>query len=146
MRLTSKSFSEGGIIPAKYTCDGADVSPELSWSELPEGTQSLALIVDDPDAPGRTFVHWVIFNIGSNRSMLGEGGTYTECVEGVNDMGNNSYSGPCPPTGRPHSYHFKLYALDTRLSLKRGSTKREVEKAAKGHIIGTAELVAKYGR
>lgn len=146
MRISCKSFQEGGTVPVRHTCDGTDISPELIWTEPPDGTQTFALVVDDPDAPGGTFVHWVIFNIGGNRGGLEEGRLPGECVQGVNDFGNTTYSGPCPPKGAPHSYHFKLYALDNRLSLKRGATKSDLEKAMKGHIVQEAEIVGYYGR
>lgn len=146
MKLVSRSFPEGGTIPARYTCDGGETSPELSWSEVPDGTESYALIVDDPDAPRGTFVHWVLFNIGGNRAGLEEGRLPAECVQGANDAGTSTYAGPCPPRGRPHSYHFKLYALDTRLGLKRGAARREVESAMRGHVLDSTEIVGLYGR
>ncbi len=105
-----------------------------------------ALIADDPDAPGGTFVHWVVFNIGGNRRMLEEGRLPDECVQGVNDFGNSIYAGPCPPRGKPHSYHFKLYALSARLALRRGSSKADVERAMHGHVLAMAEAVGRYGR
>ncbi len=145
-RLLSSSFAERSRIPSRHTCDGLDISPEIHWTDVPEGTASFALIVDDPDAPGSTFVHWVVFNIGGNRRFIEEGRLPAECIQGTNDFGNSSYSGPCPPRGAPHSYHFKLYALTSNLSLRRGCSKHDVEKAMKTHVVGSAELIGQYGR
>lgn len=146
MKISSRSFTFGGVIPSRHTCDGVDVSPEISWSEAPDQTHSFALMVDDPDAPGGTFVHWVVFNIAANRGGLEEGRPPPECLQGVNDFGTSAYSGPCPPRGKPHRYKFRLFALDSRLNLPRGSTMSVVEKAMKGHILASAETMGTYGR
>src|SRR3989339_549945 len=138
--VKSTAFKNGGIIPKKYTCSGENISPPLSWSSVPDGTMSLALICDDPDAPGGTFVHWVIFNIPPDVQEL-EGGieTGTEeledgTIQGTNDFGEIGYGGPCPPSGT-HRYYFKLYALDTQLDLDSESGKPELISAMKGHIL-----------
>ncbi len=149
--LTSKAFENGGNIPRKFTCDGPDVSPALSWNEPPAGTKSLALISDDPDAPVGTWVHWVAFDIPPGTRELPEGVAKTADLpgggkQGRTDFGRIGYGGPCPPPGKPHRYFFKLYALDTQLNLKPGSTKADVEKAMKGHILAQAEFMGRYGR
>jgi Raf kinase inhibitor-like YbhB/YbcL family protein len=149
--IASVSFANGGDIPKKFTCDGGDVSPELSWTQPPAGAQSFALIADDPDAPIGTFVHWVIFDMPPTASALSEGvGKMDELPDGSrqgqNDFDKMGYGGPCPPSGKTHRYFFKLYALDRKLGLKAGASKREVEKAMDGHILGKAEYVGKYGR
>lgn len=149
--LTSTAFKEGGDIPVKYTCDGEDVSPPLSWSALPEGAGSLALIVDDPDAPGGTFTHWVLFNLPADTWALPEGVSKRKvldsgALQGVNDFGRMGYGGPCPPPGRAHTYRFHLYALDMELDLPAGATKGEVMKALKGHVLADGVLKGKYRR
>ena len=151
MQLTSTTFTQGQVIPAKYTCDGANVSPPLSWSGVPAAAKSLALISDDPDAPGQTWVHWVIYNIPSSRHELPEGIKATETVLGGAVQGTNSfrkigYGGPCPPGGASHRYFFKLYALDANLSLGPGATKQAVLDAMDGHILAQAELMGTYKR
>jgi Raf kinase inhibitor-like YbhB/YbcL family protein len=150
MHITSDAFSEGQTIPKKFTCDGPDVSPPLSWSDVPTGAQSLALIADDPDAPVGTWVHWVIYNMDANTRELPEGVEKKDelsiGLQGRNDFRRIGYGGPCPPPGKPHRYFFKLYALDTKLNLKSGATKAEVEQAMKGHILGQTELMGRYGR
>lgn len=143
--LTSSAFTEGGTIPKKHTCDGEDVSPALSWSGLPDGTRSLALIMDDPDAPAGTWVHWVIYDLPPDLSGLQEG-TQGLGVEGTTSFRKQMYGGPCPPRGKPHRYYFKLYALDTVLGLKSGATKAELEKAMQGHILAQGQLMGRYGR
>ena len=148
--LKTTAFPESGLIPKKFTCDGADASPALSWNSPPEGTQSFALIADDPDAPVGTWTHWVIWNIPAKTTALPESLAKTEeasgAVQGKNDFKRIGYGGPCPPPGKPHRYFFKLYALDSRLELKAGASKNELERAMKGHILAQAELVGKYGR
>lgn len=146
MKLTSAAFHDGGEIPAKYTCDGIDVSPPLAWSDVPPRARSLALIVDDPDAPDpeaptTTWVHWVLVDLPPSRHDLHENvGPLANC--GVNDWNRAAWGGPCPPMGR-HRYIFKLYALDRVLELARPS-KLEVERAMAGHILGEATLVGTY--
>jgi len=148
--LTCSAFKDGETIPVKYTCVGKDVSPPLRWSSPPKGTQSLALIVDDPDAPVGTWVHWVLFNIPSRETGLPEGVPRKEAfskggIQGLNDFRRVGYGGPCPPPGNPHRYAFKLYALDTTLNLKPRATKAQVVDASKGHILAEARLVGIRG-
>lgn len=145
IQLTSPAFTEGALIPEKYTCEGEDVSPPLAWSGVPAATQSLALIVTDPDAPVGIWFHWVLYNIPVDQVSLAEG------VEGVGVDGYNSfrktgYDGPCPPPGQPHHYHFKLYALDSVLHLPEGETRAELEEAMAGHILAYGELIGQFGR
>jgi Raf kinase inhibitor-like YbhB/YbcL family protein len=151
MRLNSESFKEGNEIPMHHTCEGKDTSPELSWADLPKGTQSLALVVDDPDAPDpaapkMTWVHWVLFNVPTSVSGLPAAVKKDElppgAKSGVNDWRREGYGGPCPPKGR-HRYFHKLYALDTKLELDR-PTKAELEKAMKGHVLAEATLIGTY--
>ena len=148
--LQSSAFQNGGSIPKKFTCEAADVSPELTWSGVPEKTQSFALIADDPDAPMGTWVHWVIYDLPPNAAKLAEGVPKQEqAASGAqvkNSSGKIGYGGPCPPPGKPHRYFFKLYALDSKLNLKPGARKPEVEAAMKGHVLAQAELMGKYGR
>lgn len=145
IQLTSPSFSEGGMIPKKFTCDTEDVSPALSWTGIPGGTKSIALIVDDPDAPAGIWVHWVLFNLPADLTGLSEG-VKGVGVEGKNDFKKLGYWGPCPPRGSIHRYYFKIYALDTSLNLPLGAAKREVETAMQGHILNQGQIMGKYGR
>jgi Raf kinase inhibitor-like YbhB/YbcL family protein len=149
--ISSPSFQTGTSIPKKFTCDGADVSPELHWSLPPAGTQSFALIADDPDAPVGTWTHWVVFDMPAETSSLPENVSKVDEVltggrQGRNDFRKIGYGGPCPPPGKPHRYFFKLYALDKKLNLKPGASKQEVEQAMQGHTLGKAELVGEYQR
>ncbi len=151
LQISSTAFSAGETIAKKFTCDGPDVSPQLTWTEPPAKTQSFALIMDDPDAPAGTWVHWVLYDLPANTGELSEGVTKQEQLasgarQGRNDFGKIGYGGPCPPPGKPHRYFFKLYALDTKLNLKAGTTKADVERAMKSHILAQAELIGKYGR
>ena len=154
MKLTSSQFENQGEIPKKFTCDGEDISPALAWSDIPAGTKSLALIVDDPDAPDpanprMTWVHWVLYNIPATANALPEGVTSKDLpegtMEGLNDWKKTGYGGPCPPIGR-HRYFHKLYALDVVLPDLEKPTKAELEKAMKGHVIKQEELVGTYQR
>ena len=150
-QITTPAFSAGGDIPKKFTCDGPDLSPKLAWTDPPPKTQALALIVDDPDAPVGTWVHWVLFDLAANIKELPEGVAKQDQVlsgakQGRNDFGKVGYGGPCPPPGKPHRYFFKLYALDANLGLKAGATKADVERAMKGHILAQVELMGRYGR
>lgn len=150
MNLTSSAFAEGTMIPRKYTCDAEDTSPDLKWSGAPKGTQSLALICDDPDAPVGTWVHWVLFNIPADVTALPAGIPAEATLEngarqGKNDFRKLGYGGPCPPGGT-HRYYFKLYALDTRLDLASGSSKAQLLAAMKGHILAEGQLMGKYQR
>ncbi|SDY80425.1 YbhB/YbcL family Raf kinase inhibitor-like protein [Nitrosomonas halophila] len=152
--LISPSFNNQGDIPARHTCDGQDISPALAWTDMPANTQSLVLIVDDPDAPDpaapkMTWVHWILYNIPPTASELPENVTAdalpTGCLQGVNDWKRTGYGGPCPPTGT-HRYFHKLYALDTLLPDLNEPTKTELEKAMEGHVIAHAELIGLYHR
>lgn len=149
--LTTTGFRTGESIPRKYTGDGDDMSPPLSWSEPPEGVRSLALICDDPDAPRRTFTHWVLFNLPAETRGLSENIPTDKkladgACQGTNDFPAIGYGGPAPPPGKPHRYYFKLYALDQQLDLQAGATKEEVVAAMHGHILGQAELMGTYKR
>ena len=143
LRISSAAFAEGGSIPARYTCDGADVNPPLTVENVPEGVRSLALIVDDPDAPGGVWVHWVVWGIDPKTKEIREGSVPTGASQGKNDWRRNSYGGPCPPSGT-HRYFFKLYALGTTLNLGSGATKSDLERAMQGHIIAQAQLMGVY--
>lgn len=143
LRLSSPAFAHHGTIPADFTCDGAGTAPPLAWTSAPEGTRSLALIVDDPDAPDpkapkRTFVHWVAYDIPATAKSVD--GAHRE---GLNDRKQRGYTGPCPPIGR-HRYFFKLYALDTELGDLGQPTKGDLERAMKGHVLEQAELIGTY--
>jgi len=148
--ITSSAFIDGATIPRKYTCDAEDISPDLKWSGVPNGAQSLALICDDPDAPVGTWVHWVLFNIPADATAL-QAGIPAEAVlkngarHGQNDFRKLGYGGPCPPGGT-HRYYFKLFALDTLLTLESGSTKAQLLAAMKGHILAEGQLMGKYKR
>jgi hypothetical protein len=144
MKLSSSAFEDNKMIPSEYTCDGTDLSPPLSFSNIPENTKSLALIMDDPDAPIKTWVHWLIWNIPINKTGLSKGENITY-PKGKNDFGYLDYGGPCPPSGT-HRYFFKLYALDTTIDLNEGSTKKQLESAMSGHIIEEAQLIGTYKR
>jgi Raf kinase inhibitor-like YbhB/YbcL family protein len=153
MALTLKSgvFAEGATIPRKYTCDGDDVSPPLTWTGVPDGTQSIALICDDPDAPMGTWVHWVLWGIPGNVPSLPEGVAKSATVAGGIKQGLNSwpkvgYNGPCPPPGNPHRYFFKLYALDAVLDLPENTNKAALERAMKGHVLAQGQYMGTYGR
>ena len=150
-KLQTPAFKPGSDLPRKFTCEGADASPALDWSGPPPSTQSFALIVDDPDAPGGAWVHWVVYDLPASARQLPEGVPQADDLpdggrQGVNDFGKPGYGGPCPPPGKPHRYFFKLYALDKRLDLGAGATKKAVEQAMKGHILARTELVGRYGR
>ncbi len=146
LQLTSDAFSNGQSIPAKYSCIGKNISPALAWTEPPAGTQSFALIVDDPDAPGKTWVHWVLFNIAANTRNLQEGFSADSSIAvGNNSSSQASYQGPCPPSGT-HRYYFKLYALDTVLSLLPGASKDQLLKEMDGHILAQAELLGTFSK
>jgi Raf kinase inhibitor-like YbhB/YbcL family protein len=149
MRLASPAFEHGGNIPSKYTCDGENISPPLTISDVPPGTRSLALIMDDPDVPKHLradgmWDHWVVFNIPAGIPDIKEG-TEPDGIHGIGTGGNTNYFGPCPPD-REHRYFFKLYALDIELDLPERATKQQLEKAIEGHIIEKAELLGRYER
>ena len=145
LTLTSDAFANGQSIPAKYTCKGKNISPALAWTEPPVATQSLTLIMDDPDAPGGTWVHWVLFNIPVSTRTLPEDLHISDISVGKNSWGDMRYGGPCPPSGT-HRYFFKLYALDRNLSLSPGATKDQVLKAMDGHTLAQAELLGTFSR
>jgi Raf kinase inhibitor-like YbhB/YbcL family protein len=144
MKLTSSVFENNKSIPSKYTCDGENINPPLEISEVPEGSQSLVLIMDDPDAPAGTWDHWIVFNIPSDVSNIAEG-EEPAGIHGKGTSNNLNYNGPCPPD-KEHRYFFKLYALDAELNLPEGSSKREVEEAMQGHILDQARLIGLYDR
>jgi Raf kinase inhibitor-like YbhB/YbcL family protein len=144
MTITSPAFIEGDPIPVQFSCDGEDISPELAWSGIPEGTASLAFIMDDPDAPMGTWVHWVLFNLPADSTGLPQAVTGVG-VDGQNSWDRTGYGGPCPPGGT-HRYYFKLYALDTILDLDPGANKAALESAMEGHILAQAELMGTYSR
>ncbi len=147
LAILSSVFEHNHPIPQKYTCDGLNLSPPLLISDSPEGVQSFALIVDDPDAPGGAFVHWLVWNIPPLVRALEEGKAPDGALQGKNDFGETKWGGPCPPKGHgPHHYHFKLYALNQTLDLAPGAGKREVEQAMEGHILASAVLVGIYER
>ena len=150
MEVRSQAFKPGGMIPAKYTCDGADISPPLTWPDPPAGTESFALIMDDPDAPVGIWVHWVIWNIPATARALEESVPKTASLpngarQGTNDFKRIGYGGPCPPSGT-HRYFFKLYALGTTLSLPPETTKSVLEDTMRRHILAQSELIGKYAR
>jgi len=151
--LSSSAFKDGATIPGKYTCDGADVSPSLGWSGAPPGTVAFALIADDPDAPAGTWVHWVLYDLPAAAAQLSENVEKSDAPaslggarQGRTDFRRVGYGGPCPPPGPAHRYFFKLYALDAPLKLQAGATKRDVEAAMQGHVLGTAQLMGTYAR
>ena len=149
--LKTTAFAVGGEIPKKYTCDGADVSPALNWNDAPAGTQSFALIADDPDAPVGTWTHWIIWNIPAKAVGLPEGVPKAEessdgTRQGTNDFKRLGYGGPCPPVGKPHRYFFKLHALDIKFDVKAGASRNELERAMKGHVLSQTELMGKFKR
>lgn len=148
--FTSSAFVAGGAIPAKYTCDGEGTSPPLEWGQPPTGTESLALVVDDPDAPNGTFVHWVIYDLPPDARGLPEGAPADErlpdgSLNGKNSVNQLGYMGPCPPSGT-HHYQFNLYALDAKLDAAAGWSKDQLLAAMQGHILAQAELVGLYGK
>jgi Raf kinase inhibitor-like YbhB/YbcL family protein len=148
MKITSSVFEEGAMIPQKYTCKGVDVSPPLKIENVPEGTKALALICDDPDAPVGTWVHWVLFDLPPDTQELKEAIPAEKtlkngAIHGTNDFKKFGYGGPCPPSG-VHRYFFKFYALDTKLGIKVGATKKEVLAAMKGHILAEGQLMGRF--
>jgi Raf kinase inhibitor-like YbhB/YbcL family protein len=150
IKMTSAAFEPGGMIPNKYTCDGQDISPPLSWGDVPDGTESIALICDDPDAPMGTWVHWVLFDLPPETRGLPENIPAVENLEnggrhGTNDFRKLGYGGPCPPGGT-HRYYFKVYALDKLMNLHVGNTKSQLLKAMEGHILAEGDLMGRYKR
>lgn len=148
--ITSTAFKAEGMIPAKYTCDGADVSPALRWDGIPNGTASIALICDDPDAPMGTWVHWVLFNLPAGTKELKESVPPEKTLpdgarQGTNDFRKIGYGGPCPPGGT-HRYYFKIYALDKQLDMPAGADKAQLLRAMEGHVLAQGQLMGKYKR
>ena len=155
IEVTSPAFTEGKPIPTQYTCDGQDRSPVLSWTGVPEGiesTESIALIADDPDAPGGTWVHWVLYGLGPEVNEMQEGVATSEVLpggakQGVNDFKRTGYGGPCPPVGHgPHRYYFKVYAMDGDIGLDPGATKAALLREMDGHILAQGQLTGTYER
>ena len=148
--ITSNAFLEGETIPKKFTCDGEDISPQLSWSGIPDGAKELVLVCEDPDAPSSNWIHWVLYGLSPDKSGLAENVAKKETAagakQGKNDFGKIGYGGPCPPRGPAHRYFFRLYAIDVNLSLKPGATKKELTKGIDGHIVAHGELMGKYAR
>lgn len=151
LSVSSSAFQEAGSIPVKYTCDGQDMSPPLAWGEPPQKTKAFALIVDDPDAPGGAFTHWVLFNLpaasrGLPEAMPAQKQLETGALQGKNDFGRIGYGGPCPPRGPAHRYRFTIYVLDSPLNLLAGASRKQVLDAMKGHILVQGQLTGSYRR
>jgi len=149
--VLAEGFNEGDMMPGEFTCKGKDISPSISWKGIPEGTKSVTLIMDDPDAPAGTFVHWVIYNMPAHtrdlpKGMLPDKILADGSMQGMTDFGETGYGGPCPPPGKPHRYFFKVYALDMKLNLPAGASKSQVESAMKGHILADGVLMGRYQR
>ena len=148
--VRSSDFSDGGSIPRRFTCDGGGVSPGLQWPVAPAGTKTIAIVVDDPDAPA-DFTHWLAYNIPPDVNELAEGASAQAAMprgsaEGTNDFGRHGYGGPCPPAGKPHHYVFRIYALDIRLDLPPAAARIELDSASKGHIFAEGQIVGVYRR
>jgi Raf kinase inhibitor-like YbhB/YbcL family protein len=151
IKLTSAAFKDGEPIPRAYTCDGVNISPPLEWSGVPKSAKTIAIVCDDPDAPGGTWVHWVLYNLPADNIGLVENLPATETLkaggfQGKNDFGKIGYGGPCPPSGTTHRYFFRIYALDSELPLKAGATKAELMKAMEGHVVMQGQLMGTYRR
>jgi len=144
MKITSSAFQQGGNIPSKFSCDGANTSPPLQISDVPPETKSVVLIVDDPDAPSGLFTHWAVWNISPQTSTIAEGNA-PKGVHGTNDFGKSGYGGPCPPSGT-HRYYFRIFALDRELDLPSGAKRSQLDAAMKGHVIAQGELMGRYAR
>jgi Raf kinase inhibitor-like YbhB/YbcL family protein len=141
--ITSPDFTQGGMIPSRFTCEGRNVSPALEIAGIPAKAASLALVVDDPDAPGGTFTHWIVWNIPPGTRKFAGGAAPGGAVQGTNDFGNAGYSGPCPPSGI-HRYFFRLFALDAALHLTPGASRKEFDAALAGHVVAQAVLMGRY--
>ena len=149
--ISVEGFKHGETIPDIYTCKGKDVSPSLSWKGIPTQTKSIALIMDDPDATGGTFVHWILYNVPAKTKELPEGMAFDKILadgsmQGVTDFGRTGYGGPCPPPGKTHRYFFKIYSLDTNITLAAGASKKQLENAMSGHILAKGEIVGIFKR
>jgi hypothetical protein len=145
MIITSPLFQHNGFIPSRYTCDGDNINPPLEIKDVPKEAKSLVLIVDDPDAPGDTWIHWTVWNINPKTARIAENGVPGQATEGKTSLGKSGYNGPCPPSGT-HRYFFKLYALDAILDLSFQADKATLQKAMEGHILENAELIGLYSR
>ena len=150
MQVSSPVFESDGMIPSKYTCDGADISPPLQWDSVPEGTKSVALISDDPDAPMGTWTHWTLYNFAADKTELAEDIAHDETLpdgsrQGLTDFGETGYGGPCPPSGT-HRYYFRIYALDKKIDVSTVIDKKGLLKEMEGHIIAQGQLMGKYKR
>jgi Raf kinase inhibitor-like YbhB/YbcL family protein len=145
MKITTPAFQEGGNIPSKFTCDGSDANPPLRFEGAPAEAKSLALIVDDPDAPSGLFTHWLIWNIDPKTTAIDENSAPPNAIQGKNDFGKSGYGGPCPPSGT-HRYFFKVFALDRKLELPAGSKRAQLDAQMRGHVIAQGELMGRYSR
>jgi len=143
IHVRSSAFASGGNIPAQFSCEGANTNPPLQFDGIPKGAKSLALIVEDPDAPGSLFTHWLIWNIDPAATQIAEKSIPQGAIEGTNDFGKPGYGGPCPPSGT-HRYFFRLFALDQTLDLKTGAKRSALEHAMKGHVVGQGELMGRF--
>jgi hypothetical protein len=151
LELRTTAFRTGSAIPTQFTCSGANISPALTWNHPPQGTQSFVLVVDDPDAPGGTWVHWVVYDLPASARQLPEHVPAGDTLagggkQGLNDFPQNGYGGPCPPPGNPHRYFFRLYALDTILNLHAPVHRADVDRAMKGHVLAQSEWMGTFGR
>lgn len=151
MHLKAPAFDAGADIPIRFTCDGTDISPALAWDSPPERTETLVLVMDDPDAPSKTWVHWLLYDLPASHRDLPEhvptsGTLDSGAQQGRNDFGRLGYGGPCPPPGAPHRYYFRLYALDKRLGLPQGATRAQLDHAMRGHVLAQTELMGRYRR
>jgi hypothetical protein len=151
IELKTTSFEPGGFIPKRFTCEAADVSPALAWGDPPAGTQSFAIIEDDPDAPSGTFVHWLVYDLPAGSRRLPEALSGNDQMagggrQGTNDFSKTGYSGPCPPRGKPHRYFIRFYALDTKTNLRPAASRAELDAAMQGHILAQAELMGLFKR
>lgn len=144
--ISSSGFSNGDKIPSKFTCDGQNISPALSWKNPPNGTEEFALICDDPDAPAGVWSHWVLYNIPSGINSIAEGEKNPPGTQGITDFGRARYDGPCPPRGKPHRYFFTIYALDKKLALPKNIERDALLKAIEGHILGKAQIYGTFSR
>jgi Raf kinase inhibitor-like YbhB/YbcL family protein len=145
MKITTTAFQQGGNIPSKFTCDGADANPPLRFEGVPAEAKSLALIVDDADAPGGLFTHWLVWNIDPTTTTVEENSAPANGIQGKNDFGKSGYGGPCPPSGT-HRYFFKIFALDRQLDLAAGSKRAQLDAQMRGHIMAQGELMGRYSR
>ena len=151
LQVSTNAFAPGGIIPKKFACSGEDVSPGLAWTVAPSGTQSILLIVDDPDAPAGTWTHWLVYDLPPAVHELPEGVPHTPDLkigghQGKNDFGKTGYNGPCPPPGKPHHYYFRVFALDRRLNLPAGAGRKAIDREMRGHVLAEGEVMGSFGR